>query len=160
MKRFVFILALLFSSTLAFSQTGNIGLRLGANDGVGAEISYQHLLGSSNRIEFDLGWRDSRSWDLVKLSGIYHWVMPIEGGFYWYVGPGAALGVWDYDDDFPFDDRNNDEGFFLNVAGQVGIEYNFDIPLQLSLDVRPEVPIINRYDDFDFDLALGIRYRF
>ncbi len=27
------------------------------------------------------------------------------------------------------------------AAGDIGIEYNFDIPLQLSLDFRPEIGI-------------------
>jgi hypothetical protein len=46
------------------------------------------------------------------------------------------------------------------VAGNVGIEYIFDIPLLLSLDFRPELGFGDFNDDLDFDIALGIRYRF
>jgi len=45
----------------------------------------------------------------------------------------------------------------------IGIEYNFDIPLLLSLDFRPEIELQdykNFSDNFDFDIALGIRYQF
>ena len=48
---------------------------------------------------------------------------------------------------------------FLNFDLQLGIEYNFsEVPLQLSLDGRPEFGIIN--DDFDMGYGLGIRYTF
>ena len=53
-----------------------------------------------------------------------------------------------------------DDETFIFAAGDIGIEYNFDIPLQLSLDFRPELGFGNYSDDLDFDIALGIRYRF
>ncbi|MEN8789577.1 MAG: hypothetical protein ABF295_08665, partial [Flavobacteriaceae bacterium] len=56
-----------------------------------------------------------------------------------------------------------DGGLFVFAAGDIGVEYDFDIPLLLSLDFRPEIGILG-YDDFsdnfDFDIALGIRYQF
>ena len=58
---------------------------------------------------------------------------------------------------------DDDDGFFLFVAGEIGVEYNFDIPLLISLDTRPEIGIIG-FDGFDnnflFDVALGLRYQF
>ena len=45
-------------------------------------------------------------------------------------------------------------------AGDIGIEYNFDIPLLLSLDFRPEFGFGDYNDDLDLDIALGIRYQF
>lgn len=129
-----------------------LGLRLGDNDGLGAEISYQRHLNDNNRLEFDLGWRDSDNLDVVKLVGLYQWVMPIDDSFNWYVGAGAGFGSYD---------NGNNDGTFALVAGDIGIEYNFDIPLQLSLDFRPELGFDDDYsDDVDFDIALGIRYRF
>ena len=38
-------------------------------------------------------------------------------------------------------------GLFVFAAGNIGIEYNFDIPLLISLDMRPEIGLIG-YDDF------------
>jgi len=52
---------------------------------------------------------------------------------------------------------------FIFAAGDVGIEYNFDIPLLLSLDFRPEIGFgddLYNNNDLDFDIALGIRYQF
>ena len=48
-----------------------IGLRLGDNDGFGGEISYQRGLSENNRLELDLGWRNSNYVDAFKLTGIY-----------------------------------------------------------------------------------------
>lgn len=129
-----------------------LGLRLGDNDGFGAEISYQYYLKENNRLELDLGWRDSKNVDAFKLVGLYQWVMPIEDRFNWYVGVGAGLGA--------FETEANNAVFAL-VAGDIGLEYNFNIPLILSLDFRPELGFNDAYsDDLDFDIALGIRYQF
>ena len=151
---------------LAFSSNAQdrnaLGLRLGDNDGFGGEISYQRLLGDNNRLELDLGWRDSKRYDALKLTGLYQWVWNIEGGFNWYAGVGGGVGTWEFDDVPPGYDGDDDSGTFLFVAGDIGIEYNFDIPLQLSLDFRPEVYFGDdfREDDFGPDIALGIRFKF
>ncbi|MDX1363428.1 hypothetical protein [Arenibacter latericius] len=129
-----------------------LGLRLGDNDGFGGEISYQRYLKENNRLEFDLGWRNSNDVDAFKLVGLYQWVMPIDGGFHWFVGAGAGIGQYDAD---------NSNGTFALIAGDIGIEYDFDIPLILSLDFRPELGLTSKYsDDLDMDIALGIRYQF
>lgn len=165
---------LLLSATMLFLLAFNaeaqdrknaIGLRLGDNDGFGGEVSYQRYLNSGNRLEFDLGWRDSEYYDAVKLVGLYQWVWNIEGGFNWYAGVGAGVGTWSIDDDrFDNDFRGRDDsGAFGLVAGDIGIEYNFDFPLQLSLDFRPELYFSGddfREDNFGPDIALGVRFRF
>lgn len=137
-----------------------LGLRLGDSDGFGAEISYQKSIARYNRVEFNLGWRDSRAFDAFKLSGVYQWVHQLDGNFNWYYGVGGGLGSVDFDV-VPGGDDN--DGLFVFAAGDIGVEYNFDIPLLLSLDFRPEIGLIG-YDgfdnDFDFDIALGIRYQF
>ena len=139
-----------------------VGLRLGDSDGFGAEISYQKSIGRYNRAEFNLGWRDSREFDAFKLAGVYQWVRPLDGNFNWYYGVGGGLGSVDFDRPEP-DFNDDNDGLFVFAAGNIGIEYDFDIPLLLSLDFRPELGLVG-YDgfdnDFDFDIALGIRYQF
>lgn len=140
-----------------------LGLRLGDNDGFGAEVSYQRALGDNNRLELDLGWRDSRHYDAVKLVGLYQWVWNIEGGFNWYAGVGGGVGTYDYNYDGPGPGNDfDDNGTFLLVAGDIGIEYKFDFPLQLSLDFRPELYFGDdfRDDNFGPDIALGVRFTF
>jgi len=159
----LFVLLFLFVSTVLSAQEISdhaLGLRLGNSDGFGAEISYQKSLGRYHRLEFNFGWRDSRDFDAFKLGGLYQWVHKLDGNFNWYYGAGGGLGNVDFDDDFIVDD---DGGLFIFAAGNLGIEYNFDIPLLLSLDFRPELGLIGYdgfSDNFDFDVALGIRYQF
>lgn len=129
-----------------------LGLRLGGSNGLGTEISYQKGLSDNNRLELDLGWSNREDSDAFRLTGIYQWLWNIEGGFNWYAGAGAAVGSVEFE-------GNND--VFLTAAGNIGIEYDFDFPLLLSLDFRPEIGIANYYgEDLGFDLALGIRYQF
>lgn len=164
MKKIIFSF-LFFAGMISFVQAQQIspnalGLRLGDSDGFGAEISYQRSLGGSNRLEADLGWRDSNDWDAFKLTGLYQWVMPLDGNFHWYVGAGGGIGSYNYDNDFPLNDGDDDSGTFIFAAGDIGIEYDFEIPLLLSLDFRPEIGFGDFNNDLDFDIALGIRYQF
>ncbi|MEL1245841.1 hypothetical protein AAEO56_16325 [Flavobacterium sp. DGU11] len=154
---------------LAFSSNAQdrnaLGLRLGDNDGFGGEISYQRTLASSNRVELDLGWRNSDYYDALKLAALYQWVWNIDGGFNWYAGVGGGVGTWEIDNNRlpPYYKGNDDSGTFLFAAGDIGIEYNFDIPLQLSLDFRPELYFGNddfRDNNFGPDIALGVRFKF
>lgn len=157
----VFLVVLTCFTTQAQSISEHaLGLRLGDSNGFGAEISYQKSLGATNRLEANLGWRDSRNFSAFKLSGLYQWVQPIEGDFNWYYGAGAGLGSVD----FPKTPENLDVGgLFIFAAGNVGIEYNFDFPIVVSLDFRPEIGLIGYdgfSDSFDFDIGLGVRYQF
>ncbi|WP_317044708.1 hypothetical protein [Flavobacterium cyanobacteriorum] len=74
------------------------------------------------------------------------------------------MGTWEYDNNnLPnWADGDDDSGTFVFVAGNIGVEYNFDFPLQLSLDFRPEIYFGDEFreDDFAADIALGIRYKF
>ncbi|WP_046756220.1 hypothetical protein [Kordia jejudonensis] len=154
MKTLFYVCFLAFSTTI-FAQDiskNAIGLRFGDNDGLGAEISYQRYLNDNNRLEFDLGFRSRNDVDAFKLVGLYQWVRPLDGNFNWYLGAGGGIGSYDT----PVAD-----GSFALIAGNVGIEYNFDIPLLISLDIRPELGFDDAYsDDLDLDIALGIRYQF
>jgi len=156
---------LIFGIFLSFISNTNaqdlsenaLGLRFGGGDGFGTEISYQRALSENNRLEVDLGWRSSNDYDGFKLAGIYQWVWVLEGNFNWYAGAGGGLGSYSFD--LP-NDRDDSETFAF-LAGQIGIEYNFnEVPLQLSIDTRPELGFGDRFNDFGLDLALGVRYKF
>lgn len=162
MKKSILVASMIIGLTCSV-QSQNIsknalGLRIGDNDGFGGEVSYQRKLSGNNRLELDLGWRNNNNVDAIKLAALYQWVWNIEGGFNWYAGVGGGLGSWSYDKK-----KSNDKGTFAFVAGDLGIEYDFDIPLQLSLDIRPELYFNSddfRENNFGPDIALGIRYRF
>lgn len=154
----VMLVALSFTAQAQDISKNALGLRLGDNDGFGGEISYQRGLGDNNRLELDLGFRNSNDVDAFKLTGLYQWVWNIDGGFNWYAGVGGGLGSWD-------NNRFDVNGTYAFVAGDLGIEYNFkEAPIQLALDIRPELYFSDddnfRTDSFSPDLALSIRYRF
>jgi hypothetical protein len=163
MKKIILSAIMLFGIAITaqaqnFSKNA-LGLRLGSNDGFGTEISYQTKLSAKNRLELDLGWRSNNNEDNIKIAGIYQWVWNLDGGLNWYAGIGGGAGSWSYDDNHGIDDN----GAFAFVAGDLGIEYNFDFPLQVSLDIRPEFYLNggSYYDDnYGTDVALGVRYRF
>ena len=136
-----------------------IGLRLSESDGFWAEASYQVALNSKNRIELGLGIQSKRSYNALKLTGIYQWVFTIDKGFNWYVGPGIGGGFVDFDSSFS---EKNDLKTFGLIAGDIGIEYNFDFPLLISLDFRPEIYFDNytNDDDISFNFGVSARYKF
>ncbi len=127
-----------------------IGVRFGGFSGYGAEVSYQQPLGA-NRLELDLGLN---GWGF-GLNGLFQWVKPLPQlyeGFNWYWGVGAGLGLYNF--------NSNGAAFSLGVLGQIGLEYNFEFPLQLSIDYRPGLYVMpSIYPTYD-GICLSARYRF
>lgn len=149
------IVGFTFASNAQQISKNALGLRLGDSNGLGAEVSYQHALGENNRLEADLGWRNGDNYNAFQLTGLYQWVFPLDGNFNWYTGAGGGIASFDGKELL----RGQDETAFF-IAGDIGIEYNFEIPLLLSLDFRPTLGFGDFTDDLDFDIALGIRYQF
>jgi len=178
MKKVILSIFMLIGLTLSVEaqevvSKNAIGLRLGDNAGFGGEVSYQRQIFKNNRLEFDLGWRNSKHVDAVKLAALYQWYFNINKGLYWYVGVGGGAGTWRHNDNFYFNGNGNpnnnfdpyydDRGAFGFVAGDIGIEYNFKIPLQVAIDFRPEVYFNSdnwREDNFGPDVAVSVRYKF
>lgn len=161
MKKLIllFSLALLIWAKNGMAQESShaLGLRFGGGDGFGTEISYQYGLSQDNRLEFDLGLKSHDDYDIWALVGLYEWVWEIDQGLNWYAGPGGKIGSWSWDSDYP---GGSDSEFFIAAAGVVGIEYLFDFGLQLSLDFRPELGLVNHGNDFDLEFGFSARYRF
>lgn len=156
-KVFLLLVALIgftFSMNAQHIADNAIGLRLGDSDGFGAEISYQTSLFDNNRLEIGLGWRDGSNYSAVRGVILYQWVWPLDGSFHWYAGAGGGLASFSFDNDAVDDETS------LFVAGNIGIEYDFEIPLLISLDFRPEFGFGNINDDLDTDIALSLRYQF
>ncbi len=177
-KIFLTVLLICIALSDSFGQKTSknaLGLRLGDNFGFGGEISYQRGLVKKQRLELDLGWRNSyrfagdyydTDYNSFKLTALYQWIMKIDKGFNWFVGVGGGIGnssVRYYINKNKFGDRSSDSSTFVFIAGDIGIEYVFDAPIQISLDLRPELYLSNRGGyarGFGPDLGLGIRYRF
>ena len=160
MRKLIFVFGFILLTSLGMAQETKhaIGLRLGGGEGFGSEISYQYGLSSLNRMEFDLGMSSTHLYNAWGLAGIYQWVWNIDKGINWYAGAGGRIGSWNWDTNNYT--GSNSSGLFLSAAGDVGVEYTFPIGIQLSLDARPELGLINHGDAFSNSIALSVRYRF
>jgi len=151
MKKIILAVALVLGFAAAASaQPRALGVRIGN----GGEISYQHHMNGADFLEVDggLGLGFDGIFN-VGATGIYNFMISEFGnGFGFYAGPGATVGLGLGEANY----------FTLAAAGMVGIEYNFDIPLQLSLDFRQHLGLGFNGHGFwaPSSIGLGIRYRF
>ena len=158
MKKLLLVLVAIMGLTFA-ANAQNIGGRFGGvgttkegrNLGYNAELSYQHYLSESNRLEFDLGF--SRNSDnYINLAVAYHWVFPIAGDFRWFIGPCVNVG------------HCKNHGFGLAAGAQGGAEWDpQNVPIQLAIDARPLYDFLMdpacAYNGFGYGVAFSVRYR-
>ncbi len=165
MKQFLCLQLLLFLGTFSVCSQDisdhAIGLRFGANDGFGTEVNYQHGLGDNNRLEAGLGFNSGSSASSFRIIGLYEWVWALEGNFNWYAGAGGSLYSYKTKEKRVENITiESQSGTYIGGSGAVGIEYNFDFPLLISLDVRPEFIFGDYNNGLNFDLGIAARYRF
>lgn len=176
MKRFSVMTLLLCLAFAADAQPRSLGVRIGAG---GVEASYQHDFTEEQFLSLDLGLDlgyNVRGSLGGKVTGVYEfiWARPRwtkKGTWNIYAGPGLSAG---YVDDRVViktgEERANSfsRGCMVALVGQLGLEYNFSIPLQMSLEVRPAVGLhltgnhVGFYDNgfLGFAPSLAVRYRF
>ena len=146
MKKIILVAAMVLGFAVAASaQPRAIGVR----GGLGAGISYQHTVGA-NFIDADLFFGNG-----LNVAGTYNWTLmqpnwTSRGEWGVYAGPGAALGLGIGEVDY----------LNLAVAAEVGLEYTFHFPLQLSVDLRPQLGFIKKPLIWGWYPHLSIRYRF
>ena len=158
MKKFLIILvAALGMAAVASAQPKAIGGRIG---NYGLDISYKNYVGSgSDFLEFELGLDDAFSTSAFHFDGVYNimiahpdWTSSGQWGFY--AGPGASVAVWE--------NGKAENVVYAGVVGNVGLEYIFDFPLQLSISLRPRLMFGDGKvrDNGLLSLGLGFRYMF
>jgi hypothetical protein len=159
----IMLFGLAFGSQAQEISKHAIGVRInGDMDGVGAEATYQMGLAGKHRLELDLGFRNYDHYDTAQFTGLFQWVWNVQGRFNGYAGFGAGLGTYHVGDNFHDEDYKRN-GVFGVAAGNIGVEYVFDFPLQVSVDFRPEIYFGDHdYRDREFapDLGISARYRF
>jgi len=164
-KLFITILAVLAFAVAASAQSKSIGVRGGIpglnND---FQVSYEHYMMGENFLEvnagLDYGWDGDAGF---LMSGIYNFMIAqpdwSRGEWGFYAGPGAFLGY--VDDKIQTDIEVNGHaahasGLAFGITGQVGLEYTFWFPLQLSVDIRPYYGFhINGEGDHGYKSKIG-----
>ena len=165
MKRItVIVAALLLGAFAAVAQPKAIGVR-GGLFGLtfNGEISYEHWAtifdNDYDFLEAELGVFGGNGF---KATAMYNFTFAQpdftdRGEWAFYAGPGAVAG-------YGTGVNKNDEKVaapFVGLAAQLGLEYTFWFPLQLSVDFRPTFMIpafMNRTNWYGF--ALAARYSF
>lgn len=144
MKRTIIFLAVMLGlAAAAAAQPKAAGVRIGTT---GLEAVYLHNLSKDAFIEGNIGFDfgvDSGAG--FKITGLYNVVCARpawtnSGSWAIYAGAGVSLGnVYDMVSYKVLDEKKSypDNGFMVALTGQVGLEYNFDFPLQLAVDMRP-----------------------
>jgi len=181
MKR-VFSLLFIFLITthiVAIAQPRAIGGRLGCSIGP----SYQHQIGEKNMIQADIDFLGYGLWG-VQGTVTFNWIIPLKSwetaNWNLYTGVGIGGGYeYAYGRTLSVFLRPGYSYLiasgFIGLAGIVGLEWNFKLPLQLSVEYRPLCGIRifekphweekNRIDVYYHGLwasaiAVSVRYKF
>ena len=144
-KVIVILISVLAFAGVASAQSKAIGVRAG----YGGELSYQHYVAGTNFVEADLGfWGDGG----FSLTGLYNFDLGQSGLFGFYAGPGAQIGVYN---------GGESSSLSLGVVGMLGVEMEIpEVPINISLDWRPAIYLVNGFRFGWNGFALGVRYRF
>ena len=138
MKKALLILAAVLGLFVAASaQPKALGARFGAGP---LEVSYQHWMGDPNFLEITGGLYIFNG-SSFQVTGTYNWMLcepdwTPRGNWGVYAGPGVTLGSARVK-------KNGGDVYVTSamygVVAQLGLEYTFWFPLQLSIDVRPVI---------------------
>ena len=151
-KSFLFLSSIiLISASQVKAQDYNtaLGIRLSSNGpAINNSVSFKHFMNPKLAIEglftFD---KKAAIGALLEI----HNPMPSTEGLKWFYGAGAYIG---------FDsDKTNTDRALMGAQGIIGLDYKFtNLPLNLSLDWKPELNII---DNINFEpAAVGFTVRF
>jgi hypothetical protein len=127
------------------SYRNAVGIRLGPSvPAVKSGITFKHFLANNNAIEGILSFGDG-----FAICGLYEIHKPIAAeNLQWFIGFGGYAGF-----------ANSISN--IGAAGIVGLDYNFSsIPLNLTLDWKPELNLIEKIGFEGSTVGLSIRYRF
>ena len=147
MKKYILLFCLAFCIANMVSgqeKKHAIGLRNSILSKTNFELSYQYYLNETSRLEFGLGTAEYA----LQTTATYQKVgdlSAITPGLKIYGGVGLITGF-----------HGSKTGF--GTVAQAGLEYNFRIPFQVSLDYRPKVFFPDNYYSDDF--SVSIRYKF
>lgn len=150
MKQLTLIAAIFFASTATQAQDAGyknaLGVRLGPSTPViKSGLTYKHVLNNNNAIEAILSFGDG-----IGICGLYEIHKPLAGveNLQWLYGVGGYAGF-----------QNSIS--YIGAAGIVGLDYKFkDIPLNISLDWKPELNIIEKVGFEASTVGFSARFTF
>jgi hypothetical protein len=154
MKKILVVSMLLM--TFEFLQAQDYNTGIGLRGGPSSGLTVKHFL--SDKAAFE-GIFSSR-WGGWNITGLYEINKPFSTPrLNWYYGAGVHLGSWNGDRNPWFTDKDNH--LVIGADLILGIEYNFtEIPLNISLDIKPAFNVIGHSGFWGDEGALSLRYIF
>ncbi|RJE75345.1 outer membrane insertion C- signal [Reichenbachiella sp. MSK19-1] len=166
MKKILVAIALIIT-TGAGLRAQEIGGRVGDVGGNNVAVDAIFSLGEFSRLHGNVsfgvdrhpGYNDSFGFGADLLWDFFYKPLTIGGedGFNWYIGAGPSMfaggngGFYHYDD-------YDDSVFLFGVSAEFGLEYHFDFPLAVGVDVRPTFWIVE--DTFIEPFGAGVMARY
>lgn len=172
-KIFTTLVILAAFATVSFAQPRAIGGRVGSY----TEFSYQHSITDGMYVDLTAGIANFwNSWGALDVTAAFDWTFNIKGIWNWFVGPVAGVG-FGYGSNYRY---YSNKGYYdtyyyynepympfrLNIGGQIGFEWQFGIPLNLTVDWRPTMNVLGfmnpHYPKWSglYNFGVGLRYRF
>ena len=143
---FAGVLTILSISMKAQEYKKAIGVRLGPNSpAISSGFTGKYFFNENTAIEGMMGVGNG-----FGLCGLYEWHHPIPSveHLQWFVGAGGYLAFRDSDT-------------FVGAAGIVGLDYKFaDIPLNITLDWKPELNLITSVGYEGAGVGVSARFTF
>ena len=128
MKRIVLVAIYVLSSLTVFSQPRSLGVR----GGLEYQLSYQHgVEPRADFIELDFGYQLLGNGLNAAVAYDFMVAQPSwtrKGSWGVYVGPAIKAAFFG-------------AGTCVSAGAEVGLEYTFEFPLQISLDIKPAVGV-------------------
>lgn len=131
-------------ATNAQNYKNAIGLRLGSSaPAIKNGITFKHFFGN-NALEAIVSFGDGSA-----ICGLYEIHKPLAAeNLQWFLGIGGYVGL---------DNKNS----LIGAAGIIGLDYKFsEIPLNLSLDWKPELNLISKIGFESSGIGFSARYTF
>jgi len=149
MRKFLLMLFVIAGISVASLHAQDYKLGLGirlssASPTLSNSVSVKYFFQENRAIDGLISFGGSR----FGIGGLYeiHNALNATEGLKWYYGAGAYVGFQDHDT-------------YLGPTGVVGLDYKFqNIPLNLSLDWKPELDIIPRINFVPDAFALTARF--
>lgn len=149
MKRIIFFCSLFVAcsfTTIAQDYSKAIGIRLGPNSAaITAGFTGKYFLNEKAAVEGIIGINNG-----FGVCGLYELHFPIEAvdNLSWFGGGGGYVAF-------------RSTTTFVGAAGIIGLDYKFDeIPLNISLDWKPELNIISKIAFESSGIGLSARFTF
>jgi hypothetical protein len=143
---FSILFTLVVISTKAQDYKTAVGIRLGPNSAaISPGFTIKHFLNDRSAVEAIIGISNG-----IGICGLYEWHHTIEAvsNLNWFVGAGGYVAF-----------RYNSS--FIGGAGIAGLDYKFEnIPLNVSLDWKPELNLISAVRFEGSGIGLSVRYTF